>query len=176
MREPADAGHIQRFMQALGRVATADGTCYLTGGATAVLHGWRAATLDVDIALDPEQDEVLRALPALKEELRINVELASPRDFIPLPDGWAERSIFVAREGRLTFRHFDPYSQVLAKLERGHTQDVEDVHSMLASGLVEPERLRTYFDEIELELYRFPAVDPKSFRRAVDEALGQAPA
>ncbi|MGI8886497.1 MAG: hypothetical protein ACR2G9_06245 [Gaiellaceae bacterium] len=42
---------------------------------------------------------------------------------------------------------------------------------MLARELVEPTRLLAYFDEIEPELYRFPAVDPPSFRRRVETAL-----
>lgn len=171
MRERADAERIHRFMQALGASATREGICYLTGGATAVLIGWRSATVDVDIDLDPEQDELLRALPRIKDELEVNVELASPGHFIPLPDGWEQRSLPVAREGLLSFRHFDPYSQALAKLERGHTQDVEDVRAMLERGLVEPERLRAYFDEIEPELYRFPAIEAADFRQAVEAAL-----
>lgn len=158
-------------MRALGAAARADGECYLAGGATAVLLGWRSTTLDVDIRLEPDQDEVLRSIPALKDQLSINVELASPADFIPLPEGWRDRSPFVAREGLLTFRHFDPYSQVLAKLERGHAQDVEDVQQMLARGLVEPGRVRAAFAEIEPSLYRFPAIDPASFRDALDELL-----
>src|SRR4051812_27880033 len=124
-------------MGALGAAAGRDGDCYLTGGATAVLYGWRATTLDIDILLEPEQDEALRALPLIKEELAVNVELASPADFIPLPEGWRDRSPFAAREGQLSFRHFDPYSQALAKLERGHAQDVEDVRAMLARTLIE---------------------------------------
>jgi len=160
-------------MAALGDAAPEEGVCYLTGGATAVLLGWRSTTLDVDIALDPEQDGVLRAIPRLKEELAVNVELASPADFIPVPDGWRERSLLVERSGRLTFRHFDLYSQALAKLERGHEQDVADVNELLARGLVEPRRLLAGFDEIEPELYRFPAVDPQDFRRSVEAAVGR---
>ncbi len=171
MRELADADRIKRFTQALGAAAARQGTCYLTGGATAVLHGWRETTLDVDIDLDPEQDEALQALPRIKEELAINVELASPRQFIPLPAGWEERSPSVVRQGRLTFRHFDPYSQSLAKLERGHSQDLEDVQAMLERGLVERDRLRSAFFEIEPQLYRFPAIDPADFRRSVEDAL-----
>jgi hypothetical protein len=168
VRELADGERIGRFMRALGQAAPLDGDCYLTGGATAVLLGWRPTTLDVDIRLEPEQDELLRALAHIKDELEVNVELASPADFIPLPRGWPERSPFVAREGRLTFRHFDPYSQALAKLERGHAQDVDDIREMLVRGLVEESRLRAFFDEIEPELYRFPAVDPADFRRSVE--------
>ena len=171
MRELADEQRIRRFMRALGEASQGDGDCYLTGGATAVLLGWRATTVDVDIRLEPEQDAVLRALPRIKEELAVNVELASPADFIPLPGGWRERSLFAAREGRLTFRHFDPYSQSLAKLERGHAQDLDDVRAMLERRLVETKRLRAHFDEIEPELYRFPAIDAAAFRRSVEQFL-----
>jgi hypothetical protein len=171
MRERADAERIRRFMQALGAAARQEGTCYLVGGGTAVLLGWRPTTIDVDIELDPEQDDLLRALPAIKDALQINVELASPRDFIPLPAGWAERSPPIAREGRLTFQHFDLISQALAKLERGHMQDLDDARVMLEHGLVEADRLRSAFDEIEPQLYRFPAIDPSDYRRRVEEFL-----
>jgi hypothetical protein len=174
VRELADEERIRLLMGALGKAAARDGDCYLTGGATAVLLGWRGATIDVDLRLEPEQDEVLRELPRLKEGLSINVELASPADFIPLPRAWRERSPSVAREGRLSFRHFDLYSQALAKLERGHTRDLEDVREMLERGLVEGSRLRACFTEIEPELYRFPAVDPADFRRSVEEFLREA--
>ena len=167
MRELADRDRIGRFMRASGAAAARDGTCYLVGGATAVLLGWRETTIDVDIELDPEQDELLRALPAIKDDLRINVELASPRDFIPLPSGWRERSPSVGREGRLTFKHFDLYAQALAKIERGHAQDVDDVREMLGRGLVERQALRAAFDEIEPQLYRFPAIDPSDFRERI---------
>lgn len=171
MRELADAERIERFMTALGRSADTEGVCYLTGGATAVLHGWRPSTIDVDIRLVPEHDKLLRAIPALKNELRINVELASPLDFIPVPSGWEERSAFVQREGKLTFRHFDLYSQALAKLERGHEQDLEDVDAMLQRRLVDAVRVLAYFETIEPELYRFPAIDPEAFGRSVRERL-----
>jgi hypothetical protein len=170
MRELVDAERLRRFMGDFGRAATAEGVCYLAGGATAVLVGWRGTTVDVDIRLEPEQESLLRALPELKEKLRINVELASPADFIPLPAGWEERSPFVAREGRVTFRHFDPYAQALAKLERGHDRDLADVDALAERGLVDRGRLRELFDEIRPALYRFPAIDERSFARAVESA------
>jgi hypothetical protein len=174
MRELADATRIRRFTQALGAAAPAEGVCYLVGGASAVLLGWRLTTIDVDIELEPEQDELLRALPTIKDSLRINVELASPRHFLPLPGGWRDRSPSVGREGRLTFKHFDLYSQALAKIERGHGQDVEDVEAMLERGLVEVETLRAFFEEIEPQLYRFPAIDPADFRGRIEDATRPA--
>jgi hypothetical protein len=119
----------------------------------------------------PEQDAVLRAIPRLKDELSINVELASPAEFIPLPAGWEDRSLQAERGRRLSFFHFDPYSQALAKLERDHARDRADVRALVRSGLVDPLRLGAYFEEIEPLLYRFPAIDPPAFRTRVESTL-----
>ncbi len=145
---------------------------YLVGGATAVAEGWRDSTIDIDLTLGPNADEVLRAIPAIKESLNVNVELVSPADFIPVKPGWEDRSPFIAQEGTVTFRHYDLYAQALAKIERGHETDRTDVAALLARGLVERGRLREYFHAIEPELYRFPAIDPPSFRRAVEAITG----
>jgi hypothetical protein len=61
MRENADLTRIREFMRAGGTGARA-GAHLSHGGATAVLHGWRSTTLDVDLKLSPEHDELLRAL------------------------------------------------------------------------------------------------------------------
>jgi hypothetical protein len=165
VRGLADAALLRRFIEALSRETDEETAVYLTGGATAVLVGWRDATLDADILIDPERDALFRALPRLKEELQINVEIASPAHFIPELPGWRERSLFIERRGRVSFFHYDPYAQALAKIERGHAQDVADVEQLLDRGLVVPERLRELFEAIEPGLYRYPAVDPGSFRR-----------
>ena len=114
-----------------------------------------------------------RALPLLKEQLGINLELASPSDFIPSVPGWEDRSKFIRSEGLLDFFHYDPYSQALAKIERGHDQDVKDVDEMLKRGLIERQKLLSLFQEIEPQLYRYPAIDPASFRRAVKQVVDQ---
>jgi hypothetical protein len=162
-------------MEALAAEARDDGRVYFTGGATAVLSGWRSSTIDVDVKLVPEQDALLRTIPRLKEELQLNVELASPADFIPVPPGWEDRSPFIARIGRLSFHHFDLYAQALAKVERGHVQDVADVGEMLRRAVIEGPRALEYFRSIESQLYRYPAVDPAAFRRAVARAFGGGP-
>jgi len=131
MREVADATRIRRFMRALGAEADVEGAAYLTGGGTAVLVGWRDATVDVDLKLVPETDRMLRALTGLKDDLRINVELAASRRLH-------------ARAGRLGGQ--EPL------IER-------------AEGVA-------YFERIEPELYRFPAIDPRSFRARVEQAFG----
>ena len=157
-------------MEALARAADRELRVYLVGGTTAVLMGWRSSTIDVDLVTSPENDALPRAIPAIKERLRVNVELASPLDFIPVPPGWEDRSPLIARIGRVSFHHFDLYAQALAKLERGHRQDVVDVREMIGRGLVTGPRLLSYFEQVEPELYRYPALDPPSFRRAVEVA------
>ncbi|MCE2900120.1 MAG: DUF6036 family nucleotidyltransferase [Gemmatimonadaceae bacterium] len=144
---------------------------YLVGGTTAVLVGWRDATRDVDLVIRPEDDAMLRAIPSLKEQLRLNIELAAPDQFIPVAPGWEARSPVVAQLGPVTVRHYDPTAQALAKIERGHTRDLADVRAMLAAGLVTPAGLREAFDRAAPGLYRYPAVDPDTYRRALDEAL-----
>lgn len=120
----------------------------------------------------PDSGELLRALPALKDALQVNVELASPDLFIPVTAGWEDRSPWEATEGRLTVRHFDLTAQAVAKLERGHARDVADVDAMLDRLLVTPAGLLSFLDAIEPELYRFPAVDPPTLRRAVEAVCG----
>lgn len=171
MREPVSASRIERFMRELARASRASGRVYLTGGASSVLLGWRESTLDVDISILPEDDRILRALPELKERLSLNVELASPADFIPTLPGWEERSRFIRREEDLWFHHYDFYAQCLAKIERGHRKDRDDVAMMLRDGLVKRERVVELFKAIAPELFRYPAIDPASFQRAVEQAL-----
>jgi len=154
-------------MRALAGEADEETRVYFTGGATAVLQGWRSSTIDVDIRVVPDRDALFRAIPRLKEELQINIELASPDHFIPVRPGWEERSPFIAREGRVAFHHFDPYAQALAKIERGHVQDLADVRQMMGHGMINRARLLDEFEQIEPLLYRYPAVDPASFRACV---------
>jgi hypothetical protein len=88
MRQPLDRERVLRFMRALGAEAESEARLYFTGGATAMLLGWRSSTTDLDIKLEPESDRLLR--------------------------------------------------------------------------------LRLRFAEIEPQLYRYPAIDPAAFRRAVE--------
>ena len=168
MRELATRERIESFLDALAGEATQPVDVFLVGGTSAVIAGWRESTVDIDLVMRPESDSMLRAIPALKERLRLNVELAAPDHFIPIPKGWESRSPVIRRVGSVTFRHYDFCAQALAKLERGHARDMSDVRAMLDRGFVTPAALRQMFAEIEPDLYRFPAVDPRSFRAAVD--------
>jgi len=173
MRPPVQTAKLNALMQALGSRVRSEGRIYLTGGATALLHGWRQMTVDVDLKADPEPGGLFEAIAVLKDELAVNVELASPSDFIPELPGWRARSLFIARHGLIDYYHYDPYSQALAKLERGHTRDLADVEAMLRSKLVHRGRLLEFLAVIEPSLIRYPAIDPVSFRQVVEEFCGE---
>ena len=167
MRGETNKEKLQALMAALGQRVTGPGRIYLTGGATALLYGWRTSTIDVDIKSDPEPPGLFEALAELKDELDINVELAAPDDFIPPLPGWRDRSLFVARHGSVDFFHYDPYGQALSKLQRGHDRDRSDVRGLLENKLIRVSALLEMFSQIEPELIRYPAIDPESFRAVV---------
>ena len=169
MRPPVQIEKLEAVMSAMGRTVKSPGRIYLTGGATALLHGWRPMTVDVDLKADPEPAGLFEAIALLKDTLAVNIELASPSDFIPELPLWRERSLFIARHGLIDFYHYDPYSQALSKLERGHSRDLSDVAAMLHSGLIRRDLLFQHFLQIEPCLIRYPALDPGSFRQAVEE-------
>jgi hypothetical protein len=172
VRAQVDADRIRALARELARVTRRETTIYLTGGATAVIEGWRPSTVDVDLRVEPESDEILRRISTIKDELDVNVELASRPDFIPELPGWRERSPFVFQEGSVVVRHCDPYSQALAKIERGFEMDLADVDSMVKDGLIEPARAQDLFSEIEPILFRYPAIDATAFRAKVERAFG----
>ena len=174
MRQPITSERLQEFMQVLGERVTQLTRVFLVGGASAVLLGWRNSTIDIDLKVIPDSDEILRLVAVLKERLGINIELASPDDFIPELPGWQDRSIFISQVGKLTFLHYDFYAQALAKIERGHDLDLSDVRNLFQVNLVEREKLRQLFSQIESQLYKYPAIDPKSFRQAVEDAVARA--
>lgn len=167
MRELTDRERVLAFMRETGMIATTPARIYLTGGSSAVLLDWRGSTVDIDIKIVPENETILRGIPMLKERLRVNVELASPDDFLPSLPGWEERSKYIGREGKIDFFHYDFYSQCLAKIERDHAQDRDDVRKMIDSGLVDRTRLLDLFRRIEEMLFRFPSVDARTFRERV---------
>ncbi|HEX3252886.1 MAG TPA: DUF6036 family nucleotidyltransferase [Pyrinomonadaceae bacterium] len=174
MREKVNAEQLERFMKAIGHVSKNNARIYLVGGASAVLLGWRDSTIDIDLKMVPEVNQILRTLPELKELLHVNIELASPDDFIPALPGWEERSGYITRQGKIEFFHYDFYAQALAKIERGHSNDMLDVRKMIEQGLVEPTRLLDLFGRIEDDLYKYPALDEKSFRNEVERVVAEA--
>jgi len=162
---PVTSTVLREFMRGLD----ADGRVYLTGGASAILLGWRDSTAAIDLKLVPPSERVLRSIAALKERLGIGVETPLRDGFIPEVPGWGERSLPI--EG--AFYHLDFYSQCLTQLERGYEKDFADAQRMVDAGLVEPRRLRELFDAIEPRLIRYPVIHPPAFRAAVEAFIAR---
>src|SRR5512135_901832 len=106
MRRKVTVEALWEFMQELAAAARTPGNVYFTGGATALLLGFREQTIDIDLKLDPEPAGAFEAIARLKNELNVNVELASPDDFIPRAADWRERSRHIATIGRIEFFHY----------------------------------------------------------------------
>ena len=169
MRPPVDRQRIIRFLQQLGQQFRKPGRVYLVGGTTLVFEGFRTQTLDIDLAFevgDRDHGEFIRAVRSLKDELAINVEEASPGDFIPLPEGYQGRAKFIDRFGSLDVYHFDVYSVALSKIERGRDADFADVLALLEAGWLDFRTLKRYFEEILPQIgERSLKDDPQEFQR-----------
>ena len=110
MRQRTDRQGIELFLQRLGRRFSMPGRLFLVGGTTMVFEGFRQQTLDIDITFevaDEHHSAFVVAVRDLKEQLSLNIEEASPAEFIPLPSGHQERSQYIGRYGQLDVFHFD---------------------------------------------------------------------
>lgn len=151
LRPPVGAREIREFLEALGREFHGRAQVYLVGGATLVYEGLRPTTLDIDLSfeVDPAlHGRLIDAVRALKDRLQLNIEEASPADFIPLPAGAQDRRIWIGKFGDVDAFHFDLYSVSLGKLDRGQEKDFEDVEGLLDSGRIEFDHLRRYYEEV----------------------------
>jgi hypothetical protein len=160
-------------MQELSRRAPGRGPyrVYFVGGGTAVHAGWRESTIDADLYSDT--DQVFSEVQAIKEHLQINIEFARPEDFVPALARTADRHVFIARVGKVSFYHYDPYAQLLSKVVRGFRRDMEDARRFLDSGWVDAARFRSLVSGIPDAAYaRYPALSREAVRHAVDAFLG----
>jgi hypothetical protein len=171
MRSNVDSQKIEQLMEALGKEARSSGCIYFTGGASALLIGWRSSTVDIDIRLDPEPSGIFQAIAKLKQELNINIELASPQDFLPPLPGWRNRSVFIGKRGQISFYHYDFTAQALSKLSRGFDRDIKDIEAMYAQKLFSLSKLRDCFEAIAPELIRFPSLNPDVLRSRVENFI-----
>jgi len=171
MRGSINVEKIRRLMRDLDAAVRSPGRVYFTGGVTAVLLGWRETTLDIDLKADPEPLGFFESVPKLKNTIDINLELASPDDFVPALPEWRERSVLIERRDHIEFFHYDFYAQALSKIERWYDRDRGDVMRMIEDGLVQREKLRELFSAVEPKLIRYPAIDPESLRDRVNRIV-----
>lgn len=151
LRSPVGRDDIQQFLQRLGDEFREPGRVYLVGGTTLVFEGFRRQTVHIDIAYEvtpDRQSQFIQTLRRLKDVLDVNVEEASPGDFIPLPAGAGDRHEYIGRFGQLDVFHFDPYSSALSKIARGREQDFADVAMLLKQNWIAWPTLEACFGDI----------------------------
>ncbi|HEY5004738.1 MAG TPA: DUF6036 family nucleotidyltransferase [Ktedonobacteraceae bacterium] len=126
MRQSVGKQQIEQFLIQVGRTRQS-GRLYLTGGAALVHRGIRPGqTLDIDIHVTVDPANLTVQIAQLKQKLNINIEFASPGDFIPLPTQWEARSQFISRYDQVDVFYFDWYSIALSKMQRANRQDIID--------------------------------------------------
>jgi hypothetical protein len=172
-REAATRERIATFLHELGRRFSGRGALYLAGGSMLVYEGFRPRTIDVDYRIEltaGDDTQFIQALRAAQRAVNLNIEPASPADFIPLPSGWRERSRFLTQEGGLSVYAFDLLSTALAKIERGQERDIDDVLALCRTGSLSVMQIAQAFEEIapRIEIEALPRVTEQDFRRKVE--------
>lgn len=61
--------------------------------------------------------------------------------FIPLPDGYEKRSIYIGKFENLEVYVFDPYSISLSKVDRGFFTDFDDIVFLVKNGYIDFDKL-----------------------------------
>ncbi|HEX5548818.1 MAG TPA: DUF6036 family nucleotidyltransferase [Ktedonobacterales bacterium] len=172
---------IERFLQQFGQLSQQPGRLYLAGGAALVhggLRGEGATTVDIDLRLDVSDESAAESLiRQLMRQLGINVELASPADFIPLPADWEARSPFVGRYGNTDVFYFDYYTLALSKIARGTSRDLNDVALLAQNRLIQRKDLEAAYQQIlpQLGHGRFFNIDPAKFAEQYAATLALLP-
>ncbi len=140
MRQRTDRARLIRFLRALGQHLRKPVRFYLVSGSVMIDLGLRSATLGIDYAADADDPAALaeleQAIRRLKNELDVNVEPASPADFLPIPTYALTRSTFIGRYGQVSVYHYHLASLVIAKVARAFEQDLDDAEQLLRSGEV----------------------------------------
>jgi hypothetical protein len=159
------------LVAAVRPAVTRSARLYLVATTSHVAEGWRERVTRFELAGDPGDAALERAVVDAASTLGVEVVWESPADVIPLPSGSAERARPVPAEvggagGPLEVLHFDPYSVVLRLVARGDEPDYVISLEYLRRGWVELARLETLLADV---LPRFTsatlAQDPAEFRR-----------
>lgn len=156
MRQHVGREEIEQFLMQVGRTHL-PGRLYLTGGAALVHRGIRPGqTLDIDIQITVDPGNLTAQIAHLKHKMNINIEFASPGDFIPLPTQWEARSAFIQRYDQVDVFYFDWYSIALSKMQRANRQDVVDVQLLVRHEFVEVTELDRLCQDVSHKIGRPP--------------------
>ncbi len=146
MRQNVGQPEIERFLVEVGRTRQ-PGRLYLVGGAALVHAGIRSGqTLDIQITSDPTN--LTAQIAQLKQRLNMNIEFASPGDFMPLPAQWEARSQFIKRYDQVDAFYFDWYGTALSKAQRANPQDIVDMQLLIRKGFIDVVELDGAYQDV----------------------------
>ena len=158
---------IEKFLNALGKTYRKAGRLYLAGGAALVHMGLRSgSTLDTDVVIEAtDEDEMITAIRRLVEQMQINIEFASPADFIPIPSQWAAHAKYIGRYGKIDAFYFDLYSLALSKIARSSDRDLVDVKLLTQQKLITLDELDAAYREVLPRMGKRPYINlnPQKF-------------
>lgn len=167
MRASVDKTAIESFLQQLGRIFRKPGRLYIVGGAALVHAGVRPGfTQDIVIKVSgTNEGELVVAIQRLVQQIQINVEFASPADFIPLPSQWEMHARYIGRYGEVDDFYFDFYSIALSKIERGNNRDIVDVKLLVQQKIISLDELDVAYQEVLAQLGKgkYPRITPQRF-------------
>lgn len=179
LRPDVSRDQIEQFLREFGALVHQPGRVYLVGGAALVhgnVRGTGATTVGIDLRLAvTDEHEAETAIRELVTHLGVNVELAYPGDFIPVPSDWEARSRYVGRYGALDVFYFDFTTSALAKIARGTDRDLRDVGLLAQQSLITRDELDAGMREIlpQLGHGRFFNVDPQRFTQHYEATTAQ---
>lgn len=182
MRQRTDQARLTGFLHALGRRIRRPVRLYLVGGSVLIDLGLRESTLDIDYVADADDTTALaefeQAIRALKDELDVNIEPASPADFLPIPPSVLGRSRFVAQYGQVSVYYYHLPSLVIAKAARGLEQDLADAERLIRAGEVAWPDVEATWEEVRASPTGWLRHEPDAVERRLDllrQRLGLTP-
>lgn len=168
MRPTVDKAEIERFLRTFGQQYRKPGRLYIAGGAALVHAGIRSGRTQ-DIYIEVTDGNMLFTIDQLKHRLHLNIEIASPRDFMPVPTQWEAMSQYVGRYGDIEVFYFGFYSIALSKIDRGTTRDLQDVQLLVQQKAIDLPTLDGAFQDVMSQVQtsqgrmRYPRFDPTAF-------------
>jgi hypothetical protein len=168
MRPNVDKADIERFLRTLGQLYRKPGRLYIAGGA-ALVHAGISARRTLDIDVDVSDGDMLLVIDQLKQRLHLNIEIASPKDFMPVSSQWEALSQYVSRYGSVDVFYFDFYSIALSKIDRATTRDLQDVQLLVQHHIIDLATFDDAFHDVMQQVQtaqgrmRYPRFDPVAF-------------
>jgi Nucleotidyltransferase of unknown function (DUF6036) len=167
MRQNVTMADIEKFLNALGKAYRQAGRSYLAGGAALIHMGLRSgSTLDINVVIEASnEDKMITAIRRLVEQMQINIEFASPADFIPIPSQWAAHAKFIGRYGKIDAFYFDLYSLALSKIARRSDRDLVDVKLLIQQQFITLDELDAAYQEVLPRMGKRPYINlnPQKF-------------